>query len=81
MRKAGGVANPLGSNLANIYLMYIVAPLYVVMRWKLKGDAERLQRFKNLICTERKLIYQHLGMAFLMFAHRLSKRRIGEDGV
>ena len=23
MRKAGGVANPLGSNLANIYLMYI----------------------------------------------------------
>ena len=72
MRKAGGVANPLGSNLANIYLMYIVAPLYVVMRWKLKGDVERLQRFKNLICTERKLIYQHLGMAFLMFAFSIA---------
>ena len=34
MRKAG-VANPLGSNL-NIYLMYLVAPLYVMLRWKLK---------------------------------------------
>lgn len=72
MRKAGGVANPLGSNLANIYLMYLVAPLFVVMRWKLNGDTERLQRFKELIQTERKLIYQHLGMAFLMFAFSIT---------
>ena len=72
MRKAGGVANPLGSNLANMYLMYLVAPLFVVMRWKLKGDTERLQRFKELIRTERKLIYQHLGMAFLMFAFSIA---------
>ncbi len=68
MRKAGGVANPLGSNLANIYLMYLVAPLFVMLRWKLQRDTDRLQRFKKLIRTERRLIYQHLGMAFLMFA-------------
>jgi len=72
MRKAGGVANPLGSNLANIYLMYLVAPLFVVLRWKFRGDTERLQRFKELIRTERKLIYQHLGMAFLMFAFSIA---------
>ena len=72
MRKAGGVANPLGSNLANIYLMYLVAPLFVMLRWKFKGDTERLQRFKELIRSERKLIYQHLGMAFLMFAFSIA---------
>ena len=54
MRKAGGVANPLGSNLANIYLMYLVAPLYVMLRWKLK-------RYRPItavqgIQTERRLI-------------------------
>ena len=72
MRKAGGVANPLGSNLANIYLMYLVAPLYVMLRWKLKGKTDQLQRFKVLIRTERKLIYQHLGMALLMFAFSIA---------
>jgi len=72
MRKAGGVANPLGSNLANIYLMYLVAPAFVMLRWKFKGDTERLQRFKDLIRAERKLIYQHLGMAFLMFAFSIA---------
>lgn len=72
MRKAGGVANPLGSNLANIYLMYLVAPLFVMLRWKFKGDTEQLQRFKDLIRAERKLIYQHLGMAFLMFAFSIA---------
>ena len=44
MRKAGGVANPLGSNLANIYLMYIVAPVFVMLRWKMKGQSEQLQK-------------------------------------
>ena len=72
MRKAGGVANPLGSNLANIYLMYIVAPVFVMLRWKMKGQSEQLKKFKTLILREKPLIYQHVGMAFVMFAFSLA---------
>jgi hypothetical protein len=71
MRKAGGVANPLGSNLANIYLMYIVAPAYLLLKWKLKGDSNSITKFKKLIAQEKKLIFQHVSMAFMMFAFSL----------
>ena len=67
MRKAGGVANPLGSNLANIYLMYLFAPLYVMTKWKLQKDTESLDKFRKLISQEKKLIFQHISMALLMF--------------
>lgn len=72
MRKAGGVANPLGSNLANIYLMYIVAPIFVMLRWKLKGETDQLNKFKALIRSEKNLILQHVCMALVMFVFSLA---------
>ena len=52
--------------------MYLVAPLYVMCKWKMKGQTEQLTRFKALLVSEKKLILQHVCMAFVMFAFSLA---------
>lgn len=68
MGRAGGIGNPLGSNFANIYLMYLVAPAWLLIKWTLTGKAALARKLCGLLKAERKLVFSHVGMATLMFA-------------
>lgn len=65
--RVGGLANPLGSNFANIYLMFIFAPLLVMIKWLFLGRSSRIKSFLKLISREKGLCFWHLVMSFLMF--------------
>jgi hypothetical protein len=65
--RVGGLANPLGSNFANIYLMFLLAPFLVLLRWFFMGKVSRIKRFFKLIVHERNLCFWHLLMSLLMF--------------
>lgn len=67
MGRAGGIANPLGSNFANIYLMYLVAPIWVLLKWSCTGQISKARQLISLIITEKKLVISHVFMAVLMF--------------
>jgi hypothetical protein len=65
--RAGGIANPLGSNFANIYLMYLVAPIWVMLKWMFTGQRDKAGQLLRLLGKEKKLVISHVFMAFLMF--------------
>jgi len=65
--RLGGIATPLGSNFANIYLMFIVAPLIVIGKWLLLGKFEIIKNFIQLFAREKKIFIWHLGMSLIMF--------------
>lgn len=65
--RAGGIANPLGSNFANIYLMYLIAPVWVLAKWLCTGQAAKAAQLLRLLANEKKLVMSHVFMAFLMF--------------
>ena len=65
--RAGGIANPLGSNFANIYLMYLIAPVWVFLHWTFTGQGGKAKQLVALIAREKKLVFTHVFMAFLMF--------------
>lgn len=66
--RLGGIATPLGSNLANIYLMFLVAPAFILAKWKLQGNSEGVERLTELLKSERKLVRWHLLMSLAMFS-------------
>ncbi len=66
--RVGGIANPLGSNFANIYLMFIIAPLLVIGRWLLLGKWYKARRMIALLRRERRLWFWHTVMSLTMFA-------------
>ena len=65
--RVGGIGNPLGSNFANIYLMYLVAPLWVMLSWKMRGKQDELQAFKRLLGEEKRLVAWHIIAATMLF--------------
>lgn len=65
--RAGGIANPLGSNFANIYLMYLIAPVWVLLHWALTGQGGKAKQLVALMAREKKLVFTHVLMALLMF--------------
>ncbi|NJL01644.1 MAG: hypothetical protein HC910_14190 [Spirulinaceae cyanobacterium SM2_1_0] len=65
--RVGGIANPLGSNFANIYLMFIIAPLLVIARWALAGQWHKVRRMVALLSRERRLLLWHIAMSLTMF--------------
>ena len=65
--RAGGIANPLGSNFANMYLMFLIAPVWVMLRWTLRGRIDRVKALMSLLFKEKKLVATHVFMAMLMF--------------
>jgi hypothetical protein len=67
LNRAGGIANPLGSNFANIYLMYLLAPLWVALKWGLKRDTKKIKTLGSLLLKEKKLLTSHVTMASLLF--------------
>lgn len=68
MGRAGGIGNPLGSNFANIYLMYLVAPVWLLLKWSMTGKSALAKQLCGLLKAEKKLVFSHIGMATLMFA-------------
>jgi hypothetical protein len=67
MGRVGGIANPLGSNFANIYLMYLVAPIWVAVKWIFKGQYSKVGELCTLIGKEKKLVAGHVLMATILF--------------
>ena len=63
----GGVATPLGSNFANIYLMFALAPVIAIGKWLLLGRISRIRDFINLLKQERKLLIWHLMLSLTLF--------------
>ena len=66
VKRFGGIGTPLGSNLANIYLIFLVALGWVLGQLWLKnrsGFSELIELLKR----ERKLVAWHLTMSLLMF--------------
>ncbi|MDP0501909.1 MAG: hypothetical protein Q7P63_17585 [Verrucomicrobiota bacterium JB022] len=63
----GGIANPLGSNFANIYLMYLIAPLFVMLRWVLTGKGSRVKALIQLAGREKRLVAWHAGVSIMLF--------------
>ncbi|MBX3728895.1 MAG: hypothetical protein KF858_06895 [Candidatus Sumerlaeia bacterium] len=67
MRRMGGWSNPLGSLLANIYLMYILGVLYVMAKFAVLRDFDRLRRLIALMKTEWRLFAGHVAISFFLF--------------
>lgn len=65
--RVGGIANPLGSNFANIYLMFLLAPLFVLAKWLAWGNFSKISSFFSLIAQEKKLCVWHFLMSLTMF--------------
>lgn len=66
--RLGGIATPLGSNFANIYLMFLVAPLIVMGKWLLLGKTNKIKNFIYLAKKEKTIFVWHLLMSLVMFA-------------
>ena len=66
LRRLGGIATPLGSNLANIYLMFTVAPIIVIGKWFILGRRSRIRRLLNLLKREKNLVIWHLLLSLTM---------------
>ena len=77
-KRYGGIGTPLGSNFANIYLIFFVALGWATLRlwWKSK---QSLAEFVQLIRTERLLIAWHLIMSLVMFLLAYSAFRMIKD--
>jgi len=67
MLRLGGIANPLGSNFANIYLMFLIAPIWVMLIWFFKGEKKSVGAFVQLVKKEKKIVFWHITMGCLMF--------------
>jgi len=65
--RVGGIATPLGSNFANIYLMYLVAPLWVLLALVIAGRKDRVVSLGRLIKAERGLVAWHVVAAGILF--------------
>ena len=66
--RLGGVATPLGSNLANIYLIFALAPLIVLSKWLCFGQISRIRDFIHLLQQERKLLIWHLVLSLTLLS-------------
>ncbi|NET24812.1 hypothetical protein [Okeania sp. SIO1I7] len=66
--RLGGIATPLGSNFANIYLMFIVAPIIVIGKWVFLGKISNIKSFIEVLNKEKMLFLWHFSMSLSMFA-------------
>ncbi|NJK64995.1 MAG: hypothetical protein HC921_21845 [Synechococcaceae cyanobacterium SM2_3_1] len=65
--RLGGIANPLGSNFANVYLMFLIAPVFVLLRWIFQRRYQRVSQFLKLLLQERILLFWHLLVSLVLF--------------
>lgn len=76
IRKMGGWSNPLGSLLANVYLMYGFGALWVFGKFALQGDREGMRKLLGLLKAEKRLVIWHLIVSVLMFGLGYAALRI-----
>ena len=62
----GGIATPLGSNFANIYLIFLVALLGTYLKLFVQ-DRQRFAEFVSLLRRERSLVAWHVSVSIGMF--------------
>ena len=67
MQRMGGWANPLGSLLANVYLMYGIAFVLVIGRYFVTGQRDRCRDFIRLVVRERRLVLWHVVFSLATF--------------
>ncbi|ABW31590.1 hypothetical protein AM1_A0081 (plasmid) [Acaryochloris marina MBIC11017] len=65
--RLGGIATPLGSNLSNVYLIFIVSPIVLICKWILIKNPNHINNLMILAKLEKQLILWHVFMALLMF--------------
>lgn len=65
--KLGGWSNPLGSLLANIYLLYGGAVIVVVVKFAARGERDSLRRLRTLLRAEWRLLLGHMLVSLVMF--------------
>jgi len=80
-KRMGGWANPLGSLLANCYLMYLVGLLWVYAGFRFNGDRQSASRLVSLAWAERRLIGWHLFVALSTFGFGLVALRMMQGHV
>ena len=69
----GGIGNPLGSNLANIYLVLLIAPLWIAVT----GPSGGFGRLKS----EFKLVKKHVIAALILWLFAtIAMRSLASDG-
>lgn len=62
----GGIATPLGSNFANIYLMFLVGLPWVLLTFRIR-DPQKYHHMRELLRREWKLVVWHTAMSISMF--------------
>jgi len=62
----GGIGTPLGSNFANIYLIFFVAIFWLLLSHWCR-DRNQFHRLLELLRQERKLVAWHMAMSVGMF--------------
>ena len=65
--RLGGIATPLGSNLSNVYLIFIVSPIVLICKWILIKNPNHIKNLMILAKLEKQLILWHVFMSLLMF--------------
>lgn len=84
LMRFGGWANPLGSLLANIYLLYGVSVVWVGLKFAARRDWTRLRALLRIMWDERRLAAVHIGLSVLMFVFGYFALRVvlaqGGDG-
>ena len=74
--RMGGWSNPFGSLLANIYLMYGVALIYVSVKFLVKGELVRLRELYRLLALEWRLVLVHLSASVITFVVGFAALRV-----
>ncbi|MEM7166475.1 MAG: hypothetical protein AAF581_13500 [Planctomycetota bacterium] len=67
MGRFGGWANPLGSLLANLYLILLVAPCMVIGKYLIGGQRDALREFVQLLRREWRLVLWHVSLTGLTY--------------
>lgn len=65
-KRYGGIGTPLGSNFANIYLIFLVALMWTLLRLWLR-NRNSFHKLIELVKCERQLVTWHLSLSFVMF--------------
>lgn len=70
-KRLGGIGTPLGSNLANIYLIFLVAPMWLAIKWLIQGKYSQIKQLLTLSTQEIPLIVGHFMMSSVMLGFAL----------
>jgi hypothetical protein len=65
--RLGGIETPFGSNFTNIYLMFMLAPLVLLVKWSFLTQFFKSREFLQLLIQEKSLVIWHFKISLLMW--------------